>query len=717
VIRLTALVKELASSSGQGDDADYTHPSRHLWWQLAELDAQLSFLFGRKPCMVSSAVVPRPNFPIEMQEYKKGTIDFTDSMVDLLNSIQQAAIDRRPGIGEEKRAVLQSCLTRLQDLQSRLPSLPQSGLAESMLSCYAQQQVDIQSAMMVIYCQLLRSKMADNTKAGRLRNQRDPATKGFYKRFLECLRTIIDIFDYSYKLDSISTASSWPRCFGVYCAALMLGIARLRQETDVETDNDRLRTAIDIFAALAETGQASGVAALAADSLQDILDAIGELEQAFASNTAEMPVPGEQDTSHHVAEKAAETSGPQTSRHGLPLQASVPSVKRTNASSLDEETRGAKRAKIETETTNYNHTSTSSWEGGQYPQAMSYDQSTNPPLQTPPMSQPFEQQPYSSSTAVSFSEPFEFYEGGYVASHAGLDEYHPGNHWLHPPLVYFPPLYDSVFQAQFQSIEDVNDPGAQQMFFPSQGGVEQSQVINNTIHGTQHTGYHQMQQTSPPHPQDMMMTVAQEGQTVAGPPALTLPHAGHQQAQIYSARSGPPAQSMSSPEDAPSQMRAMFAASSEPNRRRSVADIRNQEMSSWAIETQRPNEHHQQDRRTSLPFVGVPSPNSDPGLSHQGDVSQSQANDEFAALSSQSSTHLHGSMIRIPHDNVQHSRQDLQQPGPSQYELKRATPYNMTMTDDVLDYGQQMQYHHHLPAAAVAVTTGPFHGQAWGWSR
>src|ERR1700742_236574 len=133
-------------------------PGRHLWWELLELDTQLSFLLGRRPCMDPGHGVPKPS-PGEAQYEGKGStkdaLDFTEYMVEFLNHVYQNQDDSLT-FWEDRRKTLHSQLTRLQQHHSKLPTLPQRGVPDPMSSALAQHQVDVELVLVVLYCQIIR---------------------------------------------------------------------------------------------------------------------------------------------------------------------------------------------------------------------------------------------------------------------------------------------------------------------------------------------------------------------------------------------------------------------------------------------------------------------------------------------------------------------------------------------------------------------------------
>ncbi|OCT49551.1 hypothetical protein CLCR_07003 [Cladophialophora carrionii] len=387
---------------------------------------------------------------------KQHVLNFTAFMMELLNRVHQVA-DDGDTFWEDRKRLLESDLTRLRQHWSELPPLPRSGLPAATLSAVAQHHVDVQLVLMILYCQILRTISRKTTISRRLQILRKSAAQTYYRDLLGSLRSTIDIFDYAYKLDARGTASSWPRCFGLFCAVLMLGIAKLRQDGDVDTDKERLETGLKIFRDLADTAGISGLAQSAAELLSGVLQGIEQLGQKAsgaigAASAPSAPVEGADTDIANVSPPSA----PRLSPPARGERSGAPSLKRSKKSSLAEVPRRRKRARTGAGPVAFDlPQQTPTWAVGQdhsYPPAMSFDGAKSTPPQEPSASQGFETQPFPPSAASSFTEQAGYFEAELLPSHPdNMEEYHPGHHWVHPPMVYAPPLYDDWWQYQFQS--------------------------------------------------------------------------------------------------------------------------------------------------------------------------------------------------------------------------------------------------------------------------
>ncbi len=719
-------MKEHTETTLSWDDKHDPEPSRQLWWLLVQLDTQLSFLLGRRPSIDPSENVPKPALqgpPREGEAADQDILKLSEYMSHFLNHVHQDPDDRH-SVWEDKRGMLQSELHRLQKIQSDLPTLAASVPLDATAGSMARHQIDIHLVLIVLYCQTLRSSSPENTKGGRPRHLRKTAQKNYYKDLLKSLRATIDIFDYSYELDPANAASSWPRCFGVFCATSMLGIAGLQQKVDVGTDSTRIQGALKIFSELAKAGQAPGIAQLATETLTEILDGIAKREQQASRSKEPIPVEriGKPD---HVLQPSV----PRANKPATMIKTEPPSLKRSNTSNLEGDTRGDKRARSGADPMVFeNAVPTSSWQDQPSSQTMSFD-ATTAPLQEPIAPQDFEQI-LPSSAATSFNEQMDFFDAGYVPNHPdSFVEWHPAYGWIRPPRLYGPPLFDPLQQAQFQAYDNIT-PGldTQQGAYPSLAlSMDQIHQENSM----QHRGFAPVQQTSPTHAQGLVTMSAAGVHSSESTPIMAHPLGDPEQTQSYiGARSQQGhGHAVSSPGIAASHMESASSRPG-PDRRRSVADIRQERMGLWTTDSQMTyNERVQignpysddQGRRQSPPRAGMQSTNT--GQIPLGEPTtmqelQAQQGRSMPPARRQSNAHMVGS--GFPNIAQQQQWQATQQPSQVHYDARAHIPYNATMTsEEVLEYNEQLQYHQHQQHIPV-VTTGPLagdgQGQHWRWT-
>ena len=718
-------MKEHAEETLPWDDKHDPEPSRQLWWLLVQLDTQLSFLLGRRPSIEPSQKFPRPE-PQGTLHDKEGVdqdiIKFSEYMSQFLNHVHQDPNDRH-SVWEDKRGMLHSELTRLLKIESDLPALPSSGAPDTIVGSMARHRIDVNLVLIVLYTQILRTSSPESTTSGRHRNLRKSTQKASYKALLKSLRATTDVFDYSYELDRANAASSWPRCFGVFCATSMLGIAGLQQQADMESDSNRIRRALRIFSDLAKEGQAPGIAKLATESLTKILDGIVEREQQASSSTEARPTESMNDVGFE--------SQPPVRRANKPapmIKTEVPSLKRSNTSNLEGDARSGKRVRSNAETTAYRDSlQTPSWQEHAYSQVMVFDASSAQ-SQEPISSQGLEQV-FPTSASTSFNEQTDFYEAEYVPNHPNnFVDWHPAYGWVHPPERYEPPMYDGKLQAQLQPYENMTSgSNVQQSTYPELPlSVGQFQQLENAM---QHQNFATMQRISPTHGQGMM-TLSNPGvQTSGSTSTVAHPVGNEQQIQYYGAvrpHQGH-AHARSSPVEVGLEMEGTLNRPA-PDRRRSVADIRQQQMGLWIEQPSVYNERAQrsnqvvvtQGRRQSPSRLGMSSTAVEraPPVGHR--MMQelvSQHGGSIPPCRTQSTAHLVGS--GVPNIEQQHDWQALQQSRQFHYDIGARVPFDATMIEEgVMEYSEQLQYHqqqHHVPV----VTTGPLAGDGqghWRWT-
>jgi hypothetical protein len=251
----------------------------------------------------------------------------------------------------------------------------------------------------------------------------------------------------------------------------MLGIAKLRRESDLDSDKERIEMGSRIFKDLANTAQLSRFARSAAESLDKILKDIDELGQQPRGATGAFPASDLPDIAATDIANVSQLSASRMSQHARRVKGVTPALKRGKRSHVGEGGRRRKRIKTDVgPEASELPLQSPAWPVGQvdpYPQTLSFDSATSAPPQEPPASQGVESQPFPQSGASSFTGQTGFFETQYVPGHSdNLGEYHPGYHWVHPPMVYAPPLYDDWWQFQFQSEGNIAlDGNVQPMFY------------------------------------------------------------------------------------------------------------------------------------------------------------------------------------------------------------------------------------------------------------
>ncbi len=592
-IWLTSVVKEHAILKTATDETVDPEPSRQLWWLFIELDVQLSFLLGRQPYIDASHGVPKPILEKMLDEGKgcqQDVLDFTDFMIETSNRAHKHRNNWRsfPEDSEATSTWLQSILDQLQRHYSKILHLPPVNLDKTTLSVLAQHQIDVQLALMVFSGQMLRSIIPEKEWSGRFRDRRKSASKGYYDRLLKNLRTIIDIFDYSHRLDPDIAASSWPRCFGFFSAALMLGITQLQQDGDIKLDKERLQTALRIFSSLAADGQALGIAQYATESLAEILQALKKLRQQTSGSTAVYDAPFIPNEATECSNDPHQATSGRNAR-SIPKARPDSVTKCRDASHFQEDTHARKIFRPEemiTPCESFGEALNSIWKGSHhhYPQPML----AGPVLDVIPRasSQPesFEQRLFTQTASTSFNSQMNFPEAGYSPNRvANFADYSGVNHETHLPMTFAPLPHDTIFQSLFQT--DGNfmwalDPQLLYHHVPMTSSTSQAYTIGDALQSNQCPGFDHMQPMFPSQAQDMIMAnthnVLPIDSTSVIRRALRIP------TQV-SEFSVPIAQK--SPGEAAVQIDVSFPRSPESDRRRSLAIFRQQLLSSWIVDT------------------------------------------------------------------------------------------------------------------------------------
>ncbi|OAL18441.1 hypothetical protein AYO22_10637 [Fonsecaea multimorphosa] len=492
-------------------EADKTsQPGRYLCWLLVELDVQLSFLLGRCPFIAPFHNIPRPSPTAsrqEEQDLQENVYDFSQYMIEVLDRFNRGKNDPQMMSSQERETMLEADLTQLYQLQSKLPPIPQNSSADVSLSiAITQHHIDVQLMLMVLHCQILRS----------MRNQHTSAKRAKYRELLKCSRMITEMFDSIHGLDPTKTASSWPRCFGVFCAAVMLGIATIRQEVGVSIGSKRVERTLGIFKDLAKAGQASGITELATKSLDLVVERIRELEHPPTTTTgltAGVTVTCPTTPTGDVTPPAA----PLTDLTAK-LKRNVASLKRRRRPSFEGKFSAHKRQMLEFKDIAPSNLEQrrASWHPGtenHYAQAMAafHDPSGQNRLDQPSF-QPDKCPLPAVSASFSAGDQRAMSSVGYGSSQLEhFHEFQAAHHWVHPPMMYHPPMYDDWWQAQFTPYEGMTPDHGRQMYFESPLGLsmDQTRHLESTPRGGEHPGFpHLKQEPSVHHDAAMVMNTS-----------------------------------------------------------------------------------------------------------------------------------------------------------------------------------------------------------------
>lgn len=705
-------------------------PGRQLWWLMAELDVQLSFLLGRRPCMVSFGNIPKPTERHTGIDNDHDVFDLTEYMMGFLNrgSQEQKASTEAPA---DQKTTLQADLKRLLHLQSTLPVLPLGGLADTRQCEMAQHQVDVQLALTVVYTQLLRLMSAESTKPGRHLNLRKADTRIYYRDFLMCLRMTIDVFDYGHKLDSSKTSSSWARCFGVYCVASMLGIARLRHEVDVDTDSKRVETVLEIFKSLVDPKKPPGIAALASASLSEILKGIRGLDQDAGDSMVfgAVPVPSEQKTTDGNIPQASIVGASRPSPN-----VTARALKRTSSSILEEDVRYGKRQQHDQESVaDANIVESLPWRSDQvspYPQAvLDVGVATSTSLQEPIASHSLEQHPFQANDFTPHTEQLEFFDIGYVPTHPdNFEEFHPAYHWTHPPFSYTVPMYDGWMQENMTP-----DATPLQMSYHPPLALPAHELIplDGAMDAYQEPGsFYSEQQSSQSTAADMMMISPKALHSISSTPIMAHLPTEFQQSHASNAQNmahGTADINMVSIGEPAIKLEDAFSTQMPSDQGTSVADLGQRQTNTFRIDLTgnyseqvqvfEASRHEKHDPNTQ---DAAPSPRGDQDV--DGRLDSTTAASRIWAQQGQQY-----SITRIEDSSIQSTGQSLcgdaqppldrDQQAQEAQDARQGDSSPQTMAhEDAMDY--QNQFHHPMRALTPVATTGPLSGGGldWAWN-
>ncbi|EXJ87339.1 hypothetical protein A1O3_04298 [Capronia epimyces CBS 606.96] len=603
--QLLGLEEDDGSGGTASKQAD-REPGRRIWWLLIDLDAQLSFLLGRRPLISSSHGVRRPTVDYSRPEEKdllQNMLDLSQYMLEVLGTIIPNNCPAKTE-SEMEKATLESYLNRLQDLHSRFSYLPQNGKADPPLwAAVAEHQFKVHLFLMVLNCQLVMSMASvpsQRPSEGRIPSSsklkrsslRKNSSKGYLDQLFQSVRRITSLFEYIKVLDPFPIPP-WPRCFGVYCAASVLGIARVRQDIEpLQTDTDRLQGLLKFFQGSLRRLPRSAIAQAAVVSLDGVLDGLAEQQRPPAvaerdSEPHDRPMKTPNDESSHatqsnssIKEGAADNSG------------STQHLKRTSTSMYPDETRAEKRPRYSAMPLTYEnsvHGNPPAWQGEQgpspYAQPMSsFSEMSAASFHESSVQNSFDQGSFAHSAPTSFAgnDQLQYASLGYAASHpdtaAQLSSF---PFWMHPPMLIHPPMYHAGWQAMDSNPWMMQDTG-QQAFYggPSAMPVSEPHQHDGNVQASQSAGMNNFAQA----------TASRDDVQATGNMTAPVDNArGANDAQFYATAPGQyqrldhPA---SSPirDDSLSRQESSFGRPQVTDRRRSAADIRPQQSSTWTME-------------------------------------------------------------------------------------------------------------------------------------
>lgn len=536
---------------------------------------------------------------------------------------------------EVEKTTLESYLHRLQDLNSGFSYLPQNGKTDPLLwAAIAEHQFQVQLFMMVLNCQILKSTALGRTQKpseGRTPSSSKPkrpqllrkhSSKTYLEEMFQSLRRITSLFEYINALDP-SPVPPWPRCFGVYCAVSVLGIARLRQDIDpIQTDTDRIQELLKFFQGSLKRSPRSAIAQAAVSSLGKVLGALDKVEDQPVSSAVANKAP--EPHSAHPPAGNQDTSNPSQSRSfthepAVDKTSSAQHLKRPNPSQFEDDRRPEKRQSYSVMPPSSYETSVQghppAWQGDQGPpsyaqQMTSFGEMSAASFHESSVQHSFDQGSFAPSAPASFNanEQLQYASFGYSTGHTdSTGQLHTFPFWMHPPMLIHPPMYHSGWQAMDPGMWMVPDSG-QQAFY---GGPSAMTVGDPR----QHDGNVQTSQSANMNSYEHAAAASRAEAQATG--NMTVPgdsSRGPNDGQFYATAPvqyqclDHPASSPIRDDGFPHQESA-FGLAPPMDRRRSAADISSQQNSSWAMEMQADyaSQNSMSDQRDNMPDSQTPS--------------------------------------------------------------------------------------------------------------
>lgn len=584
-----------------------------------DLDSQLSFILGRRPVTVPFQDGVKPSLKglkAEEKTLRQNLQDFSSLELKILD-YNTSKTSEAEDVLDDKLEASRLHLKWLQEHKAKLPPLQQEHLTDIPLwIAIADHQFEVQLLEVLLHCAMARTVFLEQgqdvdeqpAKGGRPRLSRKSSSKFTPRDLLQSVRQVTDIFDYIYELDPANATSSWPRCFGLYCASVILGISRLRRENEVEADVARVERVLTIFQDTAASPSRSTIAPLAVSTLTEILAAIREHESPRnTSNHVKDEAETHEASTKAVGDQQSATLSTNPSNVTTPVETGVVTkAKRSHTSAFKDEFRAEKRPRYEVPAAPdvSSQVQPHSWQGGlgpPYAQSMTeYSDMTPTSFVDPSTQESFSQHSFTSATA-SFNGDVQspYPNNGYPPVHP---QYPQGERVPHPhlgpPLVFYPPLYPPLWWDSNLGPVDIgtmpygwfqqkttgfyNGP----VPWPDQRALPSNQSQGSHDAGVRNFGVHDPAQADAVH-LDVAGSFQTTGQTSTNPNQRLLQH----EAQFYNTTgdsyprtdhpvSSPILGEQSGPKD------EAFGQPEGYMRRRSVADIRQQQNTAWRPEAQ-----------------------------------------------------------------------------------------------------------------------------------
>jgi hypothetical protein len=598
---------------------EITEASRRLWWHLIDLDLRLSLLVGRRPHLRSNALeFPRPSFSglrADEKRLQQSTFELIQFKMEVLTSISTDKA-QATSVTEARPPKQEAVLKKFERLQEKAPVPSQDGSKDIIHSiAVAEHQLDIHLFSIVFHHHLARGtsldqaqppghdkKSAGQSKQGKSRNLRKQSSGKTQRDMFQSARRVMELFDFIYTSDTSRSALSWTQCFGAYSAAVILGVARLRQEVDLPTDSSRIQQTLKVFQDLTTVMPALNIAQLATGPLETLAIALEGLEDDRENPTTSESVQIKR--SPKISGKTdPSSSGTQNKRkrEAEPIDTTLRGQGEPhNQSVYDDDQHQEKRARFSAEAPSFDGhgQNVPDWAPSQEHQyAQPGSSFRDIPMESfhdQPASASFQQPfPPSASTSFTGNEPMEFSNLEYGSAQDSSHHYNSIEPWYHPPMSIHPPMYDRQWQAQGTSFTMLGGDGIQHSFYgdPSPMTMNNPHHLDQQMHNQQSMMLNNMGHGNPPHVHDGPL---KDSTAVPGPTHTSVgPEHVHSQHDAGYYSTGEEAQYAGSQHPAsspilgnvPTPRDGLFAHPADSTRRRSVADIKQQQRGGWTVDT------------------------------------------------------------------------------------------------------------------------------------
>ncbi len=264
-----------------------------VWWLILELDIQISMHVGRPLAVQVKLGIDQPNLNgVEgiYRDLEQSKLEFTQYALEVLDGLctyKDEAVDRT-----YESLVELAQLDRLQRMEKRLPQIPKDAeYDECLMVAIGDYKVELLSFKMMLSCTLAKvaqkqrgsfsvfrkdshreQKKPGAAKPGRPRAGHRDEAYPHQTAILESARAILESFSKVAAADTYDQYANWKRFFDAFCAAAILAIAHLRQETKLMSDVYTIKNMTSHLQAISNRNPGCHTATVAAGRIGHLLD-------------------------------------------------------------------------------------------------------------------------------------------------------------------------------------------------------------------------------------------------------------------------------------------------------------------------------------------------------------------------------------------------------------------------------------------------------------